>query len=236
MNKTFTYKINKIEKTHDVVLLNIVPERGEIFDFKPGQFVILAIYDKKGNVWQQRPFSICSSTLNKEYLQLAIKVHSEFTKKITTLKIKDSVGVSGPYGFFTFNETKMKDIVFLAGGIGITPFMSAIRYVCEKKLSNKLTLLYSNKTKEDIVFFEELKSISQEYKNIQTIFVLTDDAPRLWEHEKGRIDKIMLNKYCSPFKEKHFLLCGPLGFMESLTAYLEAKDVSKNYIEMERFK
>ncbi len=52
MNKIFTYKINKIEINHGVVLLNITPKRGEVFDFKSGQFVMLAIYNEKGNVWQ----------------------------------------------------------------------------------------------------------------------------------------------------------------------------------------
>lgn len=64
---------------------------------------MLAIYDKKGNVWQQRSFSIYSSLLNKKYLQLAIKIYGKLTQKIAALKKGNSVGISGPYGFFTFN-------------------------------------------------------------------------------------------------------------------------------------
>ncbi len=235
MNETIPHTIKQIEKNNDVVVLNIAPKKGEVFSFKPGQYVMLALYDKKGEIWQKRPFSICSSPLNKDYFQLAIKVHGEFTQKITTLKEGDSVGVSGPNGFFTFNEAKMKEVVFLAGGIGITPFMSAIYYISEKNLPNKVTLLYSNKTKEDILFFEKLKSISQKHKNIKVIFTLTDNFPNSWEYEKERIDKTMLKKYCFPFGEKYFSLCGPLKFMESIASQLKEYGISEDHIKMERF-
>lgn len=236
MNKIFKYKIKNIKKNNDVVLLDIAPQRGEIFNFKSGQYVMLALYNEKGDVWQKRPFSICSSPLNKKYFQLAIKIYGEFTQKVATLKKGDAVGVSDPQGFFVFNETRMKDVVFIAGGIGITPFRSAILYAFEKKLSNKLTLFYSNKTKQDIIFFEELKLISKKYKNFRVFFVLTNDTPQSWEYEKGRIDKTMLKKYCYPFEEKYFSLCGPSGFMDAMTEQLKEEGVLNDHIEMERFK
>ncbi len=236
MNETLTYIIKKIEKKQDVVILNLTPKEGSVFDFKPGQYVMLAIYGKKGNIWQQRSFSLCSSPLNKKFIQLAVKIYGEFTQKVATLKEGDSVGISGPYGFFVFNEKKMKETILLAGGIGITPFMSIIRYISEAKLTNKILLFYSNRKKEDITFFEELKFISQRHKNIQVIFSLTKNNSQFWEYEKGRIDEEMIKKYCPLFQGKYFSLCGPLQFMESILSQLEKDGVSKDYIEMERFK
>lgn len=235
MKNFFKYKVSEVRVRNNIVVIDITPKEGVVFNFRPGQFIMLGIYDKKGNVWQQRPFSICSSPLNKKYLQLAIRVSGEFTKKVATLKKSDYVSVTGPSGFFTFNENKMSDVVFLAGGIGITPFLSAIRYISEKELKNKVTLLYSNRTKEDIIFFEELKSISQMHKNIKIIFILTDGMSEHWQYETKMIDEDMLKKYCYPFKEKYFSLCGPLGFMESMTTQLEKNGVSKDHIDMERF-
>ncbi len=238
MNETFKYTIDKIEKENNVVILNIIPKENAIFDFRPGQFTMLALYDENGEIWQQRPFSICSSPLNKKYIQLAIKVYGKFTNKVATLKKGDTVGISEPNGFFTFNEARMKEAIFLAGGIGITPFMSAIRYVSEKKLPNKITLFYSNKTMQDIVFFEELKSISEKNKNIQVVFALTEEISDVLEseYENKRIDDNMIKKYCPHFSEKYFSLCGPLKFMESLITQLEDDGVPKDYIDMERFK
>jgi len=236
MNEIFRYKINNIKKSHHVVILDIVPEKGDIFDFKSGQFIMLTLYDEKGAVWQEHPFSICSSPLNKKYLQLAIKVYGNFTQKVATLKKNDRIGISGPFGIFTFDETKMKDIVFIAGGIGITPFISIIRYIFQKKFPNKLKLLYSNKSKKDITFFRELKSISRKDKNIKLIFTLTRKIPYFWRNERGRINEMMLKKYCPSFENKYFFLCGPLDFMESITKQLIKNGVPENHIKTERFK
>jgi len=229
------YTIDKIKQKNDTVILNLTPKDAPIPNYKPGQFAMLAIHDKDGEIWQRRPFSICSSPLNKKYLQFAIKVHGEFTQKITTLKNGEAVDVSTPNGFFIFNETRMKKTVFLAGGIGITPFISALRYISDKKLDNEAVLLYSNKTKEDIVFYEELKSIAEKNKNIKVVFVLTKEDSPSSEYEKGRIDKLYIEKYCSPFEEKYFSICGPSKFMESLSEQLAELGIPKDYIDMERF-
>ncbi len=229
------YKINKIEKIQDVVILDTMPEKGEVFNFIPGQFIMLTLYNTDGEISQQRPFSICSSPLNKNRLQLAIKIHGEFTQKVATLKNGDYVGISKPTGFFTFNEKRMENSVFIAGGIGITPFMSAVRYISEKGLSNKITLLYSNKTKKNIIFLKELESLSKEHKNIEVIFTLTDKIPDRWKYEQGRIDITMIKKYCLSFDEKYFSVCGPSGFIESIITQLEKSGVTKDYIDMERF-
>ncbi|MCH7758858.1 hypothetical protein IID20_00655 [Patescibacteria group bacterium] len=232
----FPYIVNqKIQLTHDVVGLNLVPQKGQIFDFKPGQFVMLVIYNKQGKVWHQQAFSICSSPSNKDYLQLAVKVYGKFSQKAGSLKKGDQVGISGPYGVFTFETKEMKEVIFLAGGIGITPFISAIRYAENKNLENKLTLFYSNKTKEDIAFSDELKILAQNIKNFKVNFLLTQKAPEQWDGEKCRIDQEILKNYCLPFKGKYFFLCGPLGFIETIDTYLRKLGVSQNYIKVEKW-
>lgn len=236
MHKFTTFIIKNIELHTDVMILNIFPIEGNIFNFRPGQYAMLAIFDKNGKVWQSRPFSICSSPTNRNYLQFAIRIGGEFTKELATLKKGDTIGVSPPQGFFTFNENKMKKTVFLAGGVGITPFMSALRYVSEKRLQNKITLLYSNRTKDSITFLEELKQIQKQNKNINIIFILTDDTPGGWTGEQGRINDRMIKKYCNPFDEKYFLLCGPSSFMESISTLLKQNGVQDEYINRERFK
>lgn len=236
MHEFTTFIIEDIKLNTGIAILNIFPNEGDIFNFRSGQYVMLVIFDENGKVWQSRPFSICSSPTNKNYLQFAIKIEGEFTKKLATLKQGDTIGVSLPHGFFTFNEDRMEETVFLAGGIGITPFMSALRYVSERKLQNKITVLYSNSTKESIIFFEELKQIQEENKNIKIIFTITNDIPYDWINEQGRINDRMIKKYCTPFEERYFSLCGPLGFMESILILLKQNGVQGGYIDMERFK
>lgn len=232
----FPYIVSKkIQFTHDIVGLNLVPQKGQIFDFKPGQFVMLVIYNKQGKVWQQRPYSICSSPTNKDYLQLAVKIYGEFSQKMGSLKKGDQVGITGPYGVFIFKAKEMKEVVFLAGGIAITPFISAIRYAANKNLKNKFTLFYSNKTKKDIAFYNELKILAKNNNNFKVIFLLTRETPDQWEGEKYRINEKILKNYCLPFKEKYFFICGPAEFIETINKYLLKIGVSQDYIKIEKW-
>ena len=232
--KVFPYKIKKkFYLARNIIGLDLIPQDGEIFGFKPGQFVMLALYDKQGKIWQQRAFSICSSPANKDYIQLGIKIQGLFTQKLDKLKKGDKVGISGPYGFFVFDEKIMKDVVFLAGGIGVTPFISAIRYANDKDLDNQLILIYSNKTRQDTAFYDELNQVAKENKNFKVIFTLTQEEPEVWKGEKGRINAEMLKKYCSPLKNKYFLFCGPAGFLKAIDTCLLDIGVSKDYIKKE---
>src|SRR3989338_2572149 len=115
--ETFSYKVikNKME-THNVILLQLQPFKGQVFHFLPGQFVMLVLYDTGGKEWQARPFSIASSPTNSKYLELGIKIYGEYTHKAAELKVGEKVGIRGPFGGFVFDENKMKNIVMLAGG------------------------------------------------------------------------------------------------------------------------
>ena len=235
MDDNKIYSVKNIKQINGVVLLTLIPEQETIFDFKPGQFAMIALYDENGKTWKQRPFYVCSPPTNKNYIQFAIKIFGEFTHRIAVLKEGDKVGVSGPYGFFIFDEAKMRDVVFLAGSIGVTPFVSMIRYASEKSLANKILLLYSIKTKDDIVCLGELETISRQNKNFQVVFALTSDFPDDWQHEKGRIDENMLKKYRSSFADKYFFLCGPPGFMDAMKKILTNNGVPQNFIIVENF-
>lgn len=236
MLKIFPYKLDtKTQFSSDKLSLNFVPEKGSVFNFKPGQWVFLYFYNNNGSLWGKLAFSVCSAPTNKVYIQLGIKVAGTFTQRMAKMKTGERVGISGPYGFFTFEEKKMRNTVFLAGGIGITPFMSMIRYIKDKKLKNKLTFIYSNRDKNDIAFYKELELLSQQSKDCRVIFTLTGKIPTLWRGEKGRINGRILRKYCFPYKEKYFFICGPLPFMEKMVKYLKHSGVSQDRIKIERF-
>ncbi|MBL7054085.1 FAD-dependent oxidoreductase [Patescibacteria group bacterium] len=236
MFQDFSCKIqSKKNLTSDIVKLKIVLKNKDILDFRPGQFIMLGLYDKLGNIWQKRAFSICSSPLNKEYIELVIKIGGSFTQKINKLKTGDKVVVFGPFGEFVFEENRMNNVVLLAGGIGATPFMSIIRYCSQKKLNNKLFLIYSNKIKQNIVFYKELKAIIKKNKNFKVVFSLTSKVPFFWQGEKKRIDKQMIKKYCFPFKNKYFFLCGPKRFIKLTIACLLELGISEDYIKTEKW-
>lgn len=229
------YTVQNILCQNGVVMLNLAPIEGKPFTFKSGQFAMISLFNADGSVWKTRPFSICSSPTDKDHLEFTIKIYGEFTHAIANLKRGDRVGVSGPYGVFVFKEEEMKSVVFLAGGIGVAPFMSMIRYATAKRLPNELTLLYSMKTGNDLVFVDELKALAEENEKLRVIFTVTENIPDAWSHERGMIDETMLNRHCSSFAGTHFLLCGPPGFMDAMKQCLAKRGVPKDRILFEAF-
>src|SRR3989338_4685374 len=129
------------QETPDVKSIKL--ELKEKFDYKPGQYVIVEfdIEDSENT----RSLSLASSP-TEDFLLFSTKIsQSAFKQKFNSLKIGDTVKIMGPMGMFVLKEDA-KEIVFLGGGIGITPFSDMIKYACDKKLQIKMTLLYSNRT------------------------------------------------------------------------------------------
>ncbi len=130
------------------------------FRFKPGQYVQIIIPGLiEGN---RREFSIASSPNEKRYLLLAFRnSESAFKKKIRELPIGSTLEIEGPYGLFTLQQ-KEENIILVAGGIGITPFMSMAQFAAEEKLSYALTLVTINSSKERAPFKEEVTRLEKE--------------------------------------------------------------------------
>ncbi|MFC1730780.1 FAD-binding oxidoreductase [candidate division KSB1 bacterium] len=222
----------------DVVVIKLVPQKGgPVFDFKPGQYAMLSFQSKTGKLFTSHPFSIASSPTQRDHLQFGIKIEGNFTQNIAKLEPGDTVSVSGPYGSFVFDENKYQNVVHVAGGIGITPFISAARYATDKGLSNKLTMLYSSQTLASATFLNDIKKLQETNPNFKAIFSITkEDVP---DHstflEKGYIDKEMILKHASPVGDKTFLLCGPPKFMEAMEGHLQSLGVPKNRVLKEEF-
>jgi predicted ferric reductase len=150
--KAEKYKIYNISKNPgEVVVVDVAKsDGGPVFDFQPGQYAMLMIFDRDGKLMEEHPFSIASSPNQKRSLQFGIKMMGRFTGRLAELKKDDEIYILGPFGNFIFDPEKHKDAVFIAGG-GITPFMSNFRYAFDN-LQNKLTLLCSARTIEHPVF------------------------------------------------------------------------------------
>ena len=231
-----TCRIAKIvQATPDTKVFHLVPVEPFDFQFKPGQFLNLYL-NKEGEPPNARPYSICSSPLNKDYIELTIKIRQNFTQKVNQLKEGDTVRIAGPFGIFVFDEDKMKHIVIMAGGCGIAPYISMIRYVNEKNLGNKLTVFYSARTHADFAHYEELDRIRKENRNIGIVFTCTrepEGSP--WKGERGRINEDMLRRHLDSPDGKHYFLCGPAEMVESGVQMLKNIGAKKESIVAERW-
>lgn len=224
MNHELTVTKTNYE-THDVFNTYL----SKSFDYKPGQYLTLEldVEDPEGN---SRPLSIASSP-TEDFILLSTKIRdTPFKQKLVTLKAGDKVKTMGPMGNFILKEDA-KEIVFLGGGIGITPFRDMIKYATDKKLPVKMVLLYSNKTPEDICYKDEWPLFEEQNPNLKVVHTITDDPN--WEGRKGRINESTIREFSSA--DTLFYICGPPAMVAGLFELLKAMNVPLSSIKLEKF-
>jgi len=228
----FQYRLNAKIQNGSAVIFNLLPAKDSpaLTKFIPGQHVLLSFVDENKQVVGPRAFTICNTPNPEGFIQLCIKVYQNVTKKIADLPENSTILLSGPIGHFQFDFERDQKAVFIAGGSGVTPFVSFIRYIVENNLNNNIIMLYSNKKSEDIMFRQEMEDLDQERENLKFHFTLTDEVPAHWGGDTTRIDAEMLRKYCSPLEEKIFYLCGPLPFMDAMEETLAKLGIAENLI------
>lgn len=171
-------------------------------DYKPGQFVQVSALGAG-----EAPISICSSPTEKGCFELCIRNVGLVTGALHNLKKGDELGIRGPYGnSFPIEELGGQGLVFIGGGIGLAPLRSVIKFVLDNRNNyGEVIILYGARTKEDIVFADELDEWSRQEK--VKVFTTIDKAQEGWTGHVGvvttLIDKI---KNVSGYKA---FVCGP---------------------------
>lgn len=235
----YRYCIKKIyQPSQDHVILEAGDKNGRpVFNFRPGQYAMISYRNIKGQIEDKHAFSIASSPDKNDSILFGIRVQGSFTKGLLNLKVGDELNVFGPYGNFCYDEGKYSDLVMIAGGIGITPFFSALNYVSNLKLNNKLSLIYSARTKNNATFYNEIKNLKDSNQNISTLFFFTDETADSSDKNiiNKRIDAKIIKDFVGNIEAKTFFICGPALFMAAMVANLLSLGVSKKQIQMEEF-
>jgi hypothetical protein len=196
------------------------------YNFISGQAAQIAI-NKSYYKEQFRPFTFTS--LNEDnYLEFIIKEypdHNGVTKAIHELNIGDELIITEPVGTIKYKG----EGIFLAGGVGITPFISIFRDLERKQKLNGNTLIFSNKTKNDIIIEDELKKM---FSQKHLILTLSEEKENGYAY--GRIDKSILTKYIKDVNQ-YFYACGPLGFEDTMIEDLTSLGADRNKIIIEEW-
>ncbi|MFB6215452.1 MAG: ferredoxin--NADP reductase [Candidatus Aenigmatarchaeota archaeon] len=225
--------LNVITQTHDVKTFTLDPERD--VDFVPGQFSVFSIPDDEEHEDAEKPFTFANSPVSGR-LEITVKEVGDFTTALHSLESGDRLEMSEPFGSpLEFNEDVEEDVVFLAGGSGITPFMSALRYSMDKNLGNDITVIYSNKTQKDIIYREDLERLAQTSENIDVFHTLTREEPDGWDGETGRIDEDMVEKYVDNIQDKLWYVCGPMDMAKAMEDMLSDMGVPGEKIKTEEW-
>lgn len=234
----FTLKSTK-RITPNTLLLTLQPKRNkDKLDFYPGQYAAIG-FKQHGRPSPVRCFSIVSSPNKPDELQFAMRVYGDFTNAVAELETGTTVFVYGPFGNFIIDEQYDKNVILLAGGIGVTPFMSMIRYAAEAKVALPITLLYSCPTQDNIPFYEELLELEQKNPKFKTVFFVTNDAIDRLEGSRalaGRMNETRLNRLTNrQYNRFTYFICGPKGFTRSMTSILADNDTDPFRIITEEF-
>lgn len=200
-------------------------DRPEDFDFSPGQHVMMSL-DKGEN----RPFTMTSSPLNKRFLEFGIKKVGEFTSRIHELDQGDGIEILGPVGTFIFDEEIKDNLVFIAGGSGITPFICMMRYIEDKNLKNRIDLIYSVRKPEDVMFLGEIERMKENHIITKVIFTVTGGDPD-WEGEKGRVSEKLIKKHIRDLDNKVYFVCGPREFEKSVSEILRNLHIRRKRVK-----
>ncbi len=234
------YLVNEVKNiTPSTILLSLKRDENERpIAFQPGQYAAIN-FEKRGKKSAVRCFSIVSSPTDQDELQFSMRVRGRFTTKLSKLEEGTMVNVRGPFGGFIYDVNRDKEAIFIAGGIGITPFLSMMSYCSKLNTDNKVTLLYSVQNQDDIAFKEKLLDIEKSNPNLKTIFVVGDgpiDKLGASNAASGRIDANLIDKYSnSDYSNKKFFICGPPGFMKAMAGLLASKGVENKRILTEAF-
>jgi predicted ferric reductase len=219
-----TYHIKNIQSHDNVSEITLSPD-GDTLEYKSGQFVFLRFFSKKISS-EPHPFSIASKSGNPE-LKVYVKKLGDYTNELHYLKIGDKAVIEGPYGKFNYAYTKSDfDQIWIAGGIGITPFIGMAQDL-EKEMKNNITLYYAVNSEDELIELDMFNSIEKHNANFKVIPWIKD--------KNGYLDPKSIKEHSGTLRNKDFYICGPPGMKSALTAGLISSGVKKNRIIMEDF-
>ena len=234
----FTVKLLRREQVaHQTTAFHLTKPDG--FTFKPGQAVDLILLgaDAAEGDNGKHAFSIVSAPFETELVVTTRMRDSVFKRALKDLPIGTSLQLDGPFGALTLHKKTARPAVFIAGGIGITPFMSILRQAAHDQLPQRLVLLYSNRRPEDSAFLAELQRLEQQHRQFRLIATMTqmDRSSVAWQGESGQIDEAMLRKIGAELAEPIYYLAGPPAMVSAMQAALNRAGVEDDDIRVEEF-
>ncbi|MBY9018695.1 MAG: iron-sulfur cluster-binding domain-containing protein [Candidatus Lokiarchaeota archaeon] len=224
--------------SHDTKLFRFVSAKPQkpLAPFRAGQY--MGIIVEINGVRTSRPYSLVSSPNQLAYYEIGIrKKAGGFVSPylLENAKIGDVIEATEPMGNLFYNSLfHGNNLVFIAGGCGITPFISMIRGITEKAIPLNICLIYGALSKKDILFKEELEDIQSRRDNVSINYVLSEPDPN-WKGECGFITKDIISKIVGNIDDKYFYIVGNRAMYGFVDAELQSLGVPKHKTFFEAF-
>jgi predicted ferric reductase len=228
------YRISEVREEHgDTSTLVMQPDGHPGFRFSPGQFAWLTVWASPFKI-TGHPFSFSSSAaVTDGRVEMTIRNLGDFTSEIHKAPVGKRVYLDGPYGAFTIgNPADMH--VLIAGGIGITPMMSMIRTLADRRDTRPVVLLYGSENWESITFREDLEALKARL-DLTVIYVLANPADG-WTGERGFITAEVFKRHLPPpYADHEYFICGPNVMMDAIETALGEMRVPLSKYHSERY-
>ena len=214
-------------------------EKPSGFNFKAGQSADVTLTnppdtDAEGNT---RTFSIASPPFEDELVFTTRMRDTAFKRSLKEVPLATEVTIGSAAGSFTLHKNPAKPAVFLAGGIGITPFLSIVRQADHDRLPHKLYLFYSNRRPEDTAFLDTLQTFETTNPNFRLICTMTEmsKSKKEWKGETVLIDKEMLSRHLDVLQGPIYYIAGPPAMVTAMRETLVSAGVEEDDIRAEEF-
>ncbi len=207
--------------------------------FTPGQYMEWTFPHKNTDSRGNRRYFTLSSSPTEDTIRLGIKFYkngSSYKKALISMSQNIPIVAGSLAGDFTLPKDRNKKLVFMAGGIGITPFRSILKYLIDKKEKRDIVVLYSNKNNQDIVYGDVLSEAQNEL-GIKNICTLTDEIniPQGWKGKVGRIDAKMVEEDVPEYQERTYYLSGPHAMVSAFENTLKNLGIKSGQIKKDFF-
>jgi ferredoxin-NADP reductase len=218
-------------------LLVLFDLNGEQVDYRPGQYfwveLLNAPYDDEKGL--RRHITVVTSPTEAGVLGLCTRLRdSAFKRSLSELPIGHEVDVEQPKGEFVLPEETDRHYVFIAGGIGITVFRSMLRYIHDVGLPHRVTLVYSNHSRADAAFLDELAELEQSNANLDIVLTMTKDPD--WDGETRHVDPAMLRDHLRQTLDSYtFYVAGPPEMAEGVGKELKSAGVPEEQVRVAKF-
>ena len=207
------------------------------FEFEAGQALSLELIDPPAEEGQSsRTLSLVSAPFEQELMIATRMRDSAFKRTLKALPQGASVRIDGPFGDLTLGGSE-RSAVLIAGGIGITPFMSMLRQAAHDHSPQSLFLAYSNRRPEDAAFLDELQELERRNRNFHLMATMTDmgKSAREWSGETGYIDADKLQRLAGDLAAPLYYVVGPPAMVEAMQQTLGGAGIAAEKIRTEEF-
>lgn len=207
--------------------------------FEPGQYMEWTLQHKDADSRGDRRYFTLASSPTEDTIRLGVKFYdngSSYKKTLLSMMQEIPMVAGSLAGDFTLPKDKSKKLVFMAGGIGITPFRSILKYLIDKKEKRDIIVIFSNRSHSDIVYGDILSEAQNEL-GIKNVCTLTDAAnvPQGWKGKVGRVDAKMIAEEVPEYKERIYYLSGPHVMVSAFEKTLKELGVRGSQIKKDFF-